>query len=282
MKMNGKSTWKPAPNRPPMLANARMGIGPAAVAVPLGWRLLTTWGIPLVLGAGAIYATGAIAKSAVPELPINKKSIGRAALLGGSGISAYYLSDLLPQDWKPVAYIAAVAGITGALYYLFSEPALEPPPQILPTAQIAPNLQVPAIAPGPLADAMTVYVDPEQPNTGGSHRWPWGDQEYEVIVKNNLSKPFSFFVGTAINQEDEPVQWRSPAVDPRYGRQRIDLAPNEDRSVKLKIPSSAVGITKNYGVSFEFFRERDALPRDAFRVSPAIPVFYSFYPQVFG
>lgn len=280
MPMNKRPSWKPAPNRRPMLANSHAQLGVILAAAPIGWKILLNVGAPLLIGAGAIYATGAIAKSAIPEIPVNKKSIGRAALLGGGGIAAYYLSDLLPQEWKPVAYVGAVAGVAGALYYLFSEPSPEAAQEIIPPRQVTPNLQVPTLPPGPLADAMTVFVDSEQPNTGGTHRWPWGDQEYEVVLKNNLSRPMSYFVGVAVSPEGGTVQWRSPQIDPRYGRRRVDLAPNQDASVKLKVPSSAVGITKNYGISFEFFRQGNDLT--PFRVSEAIPIFYSFYPQIFG
>lgn len=258
-----------------MISNARPHLGVIAAAAPFGWKLLLNVGIPLVLGAGAIALTGAAVKGAVPEIPINKKSVGKAALAGGAGIAAYYLSDLLPQEWRPAAYIGAVAGVAGALYFLFSEPAPEAPPEIIPSRTVPPREQMPALTPGPMLQALTLFVDPDQPNTGGTRRWPWGDQEFEIIVKNEMDRPVTFFVGLVTSGEDAVTIYRSPIVDPKYGRKRVTLGPGQDQIVKVKSPAPA-GILKDVAVSFELFRQgEDTAP---FRTSDAVPITYTYLP----
>jgi hypothetical protein len=254
----------------------RLGFAPAAaVALPFAWKFLWTVGVPLVLTAGGIAVGGALVKSAVPDIPINRRSVGRAALLGGGGVAAYYLSDLLPEKWKPAAYIGAVAGISGALYFLFSEPGLEPTPNIIPSLTVPPEKQVPKLTPAPMVQAFDIYVDPDQPNTGGSMRWPWGDQEYEVYIKNNMTKEVVFFVGVSITTGGFKVGYTSPIVDPRYGRKQVTLPPGKDDIVKVRVPSVFSGGAQ-LEIGFELFQQgNDARP---FRVTDAVPITYTVLP----
>lgn len=273
--------WKPA-KKVPMLGNGirhQLGI-PAVVPV------IVKWGLPWLLTAGGIAVTSLVASKSIPEVPINKKNIAVASALAGAGLTSFFLSDTIPDGWKPVAYAAAVAGIAGGAYFLFKEPALLPVPDIIPSKRVAPESQVPPWAPGQLLEAFTVFVDPDQPNTGGSRRWLYGDQNYEVIVKNESNTPITFFVGAEVYTAGATRLYRSPGPsDVKYGRKKVTLAPSNqegnDKRVIVTVPELKgtwweSGYSNGIGVNFEFFRQGD--DNAAFKVSESMPIHFSLFP----
>jgi hypothetical protein len=123
MKIKGNTTWRPAPYRRPMLSNGPvLGIAPALVARAI-WPWVVRIGAPLLVGAGVIYASSSLLKSAVPSIPVNTRNIPQAALLGGLGVASYYTASLLPEKYAPIAYIGAVIGVASSIYLLFKDVA---------------------------------------------------------------------------------------------------------------------------------------------------------------
>lgn len=284
MKKTVKGTWKPAPHKAPMLGNGRAQMGLVA-AIPIGWKILLNVGLPLVIGAGAIALTSSTVKSAVPEIPINKKNIGIAALLGGGGLAGYYLSDMLPEGYKPVGYAIAVAGIASSLYFLFKAPAVGDSAEIIPSHVVTTSERVPPWSPSQMIEVFTVFADPDQPNTGGWRRFP-GDQEYEVIVRNESNQPITFFTGLELYGRGLTRIFRSPGPsNPTVGRKKVTLAPSgspgASQAIRLTIPENyqrqnIIPLYKDLAVNFEFFRQgNDEQP---FKVSESFPITYGFVP----
>lgn len=166
--------WSPSHYRPTMIANSppafrsQMGV---PIALPLAWGILARIGVPLLLTAGAIAGAGALVKSAVPSLPISKKNLGISALVGGAGMAAYFMSDVIPQAWRPVSYAAAAAGIAGSIYLLFTD--VEEPPaagDVTPTE---------AAVPGAYAQIAAVFESPREASTVGTG---FLSQDYDVKI----------------------------------------------------------------------------------------------------
>lgn len=274
--------WKPA-KRAPMLGNGRrtqMGQAGPIIASAARWLL------PWLAVSGGMALTSYTASKALPSIPINQKNIALSSGLVGAGTVAYFVSEKLPESQRAWGYAAAVAGIASGLYFLFKEPSPEATPDIIPSKYIPPGQEVPAWAPGQMQQAFTVYVDPDQPNTGGSRRWLTGDQDYEVVVKNETSSPVSFFVGAEVYQAGSTRLYRSPGPsDPKYGRKKVTLAaagqPGNDARVVVTVPSLKGSWWDSYtgpgvAVDFEFFRQGD--DNTAFKVSDPISIQYSFLP----
>jgi hypothetical protein len=121
MNMNSTRLGGAWAQRPAMMGNlhpafrAQMGIAPALVVA-------AKWGPTLLLTVGGFAAAAFAAKSAIPEIPINKEKIGLAAGLGGVGITSYLIADVVPEGWRAIPYALAAAGIGSSLYFLFSKP----------------------------------------------------------------------------------------------------------------------------------------------------------------
>jgi hypothetical protein len=284
MKIKGNTTWKPAAAKRPMLTNGLSGpqLGQWQPVLISAARWLLPW---LAVSAG-VALTSNVAKNALPEVPINKKNIALASALMGAGATSYFISEGISDQYKPWAYAAAVAGIASGLYYLFQEPSPESAPEIIPSKTVPPNQQVPAWSPSQMLEAFTVYVDPDQPNTGGTRRWPTSDQNYEVVVKNESSKPLTFFVGAEVYGVGSKRLYRSPdSKDPKYGRKKVTLAPtgqpgNDTRVILTVPPIEGTWWQSGYGegiaVDFEFFRQGDDTA--PFKVSESIPIHYTLWP----
>lgn len=266
--------WKPA-KKVPMLGNGpRIMLGQIQ-ALPV----LVRWGLPWLLTAGGIALTSYVATKAVPDVPINKQKIGLAAALGGGGFTAYLLSGTLPDDWKPLAYAAAVAGISASAYFLFSPPEKTDADRITPTANIKPGEAVPQYTPGPMLQNFLVETDPKQIQTNGAWRQPFGNQTFDVVISNNSNQPFTFFTGVKVYGSNQALMYTTPTSAPTYGRTKTTVAPGAQEVVKVTIPKpSDWEGAKNPGsdtaLQFEFFRQQtDPKP---FKISEAIPIYYTF------
>lgn len=263
-----------------MLSNGRHHMGQVQLALPLLASALR-WAIPFIVVSGGMWLTGETVKKTFPDVPINKENIGLSAILGGAGIASYYFSAILPDDAKSVAYAVAVAGVASSLYFLFAPPK---PIQIVPGSKIEATEQFPQVSPGALGEALTVFVDPMQPNTGGQKRFPWADQEYEVFLKNETKSKRSFYVGAAVSGEGSDVAYRSPKVHPVYGRKLVELAPagqnGSEEFVKIKVPDTEAKAYTPTAVWFELYRQRDDDIRNPgpFYTSESIPIAFGFIP----
>lgn len=264
-----------------MMANGRPQMGVVAVAAPIGWKILLNVGLPLLVGAGAVYATGAAVKSAVPDIPINKKGIGKAALWGGLGAAAYYSAPLFEEKYRPYPYIAAALAVGVAVYSIFQE-VPQATTDIIQSKTVSPAEQVPPMTPGPMLDAFTIVVDPEQNNTDGTRRWPSGDQRFEVVVKNNLNKNVTFFVGGELSDEDGKKVYESPLTHPVYERKKITLGPGKDQAVIITIPSPKdimgpiKGSFRDMAFTFNFYR--DGTVKTPFRSSDSVSSTFTLLP----
>jgi hypothetical protein len=266
--------WKPA-KRVPMLGNGpRIMLGQIQ-ALPV----LIRWGLPWLLTAGGIALTSYVATKAVPEIPINKQKIGLAAALGGGGFTAYLLSSTMPDDWKPVAYAAAVAGISAGAYFLFSTPEKTDADRVTPSPRINSDEVIPQYTPGPMLQNFLVQTDPKQIQTSGTWRQPFGNQTFDVLVSNNSNQPFTFFTGVKMYGSDQALMYTTPTSAPTYGRTKTTVAPGAQEVVKVTIPKPADWDgAKNPGndnaLQFEFFRQQtDPTP---FKISDAIPIYYTY------
>lgn len=272
--------WKPA--KKPMLGNGRVQMGVVGPIVATAAR----WLLPWLAVSGGMALTSYTASKALPNVPINQKNIGISSALIGAGTVAYFISEKLSEAQKPFAYAASVGGIAAGLYFLFKEASPEPTPDIIPSKYIPPGQEVPAWTPGQMQQAFTVYADPDQPNTGGSRRWLSGDQNYEVVVKNDTSSTVSFFVGAEVYEAGSTRLYRSTnQSDPKYGRKKVTLAPagqpGNDARVIVTVPSIKGSWWESYAgpgvaVDFEFFRQAE--DNTPFKVSEPIAIQYSFLP----
>jgi len=266
--------WKPV-KKVPMLGNApRIMLGQIQ-ALPV----LVRWGLPWLLTAGGIALTSYVATKAVPDVPINKQKIGLAAALGGGGFTAYLLSSTLPDDWKPLAYAAAVAGISASAYFLFSTPEKTEADRITASPHIKPDETIPQYTPGPMLQNFVVEADPKQIQTNGTWRQPFGNQTFDVLVSNNSNQPFTFFTGVKVYGSDQVLMYTSPASAPTYGRTKTTVAAGGQEAVKVTIPKptdweGAKNPGSDTALQFEFFRQQtDPSP---FKTSDAIPIYYTF------
>lgn len=264
--------WKPA-KKAPMLGNGPKFMLGQVQALPV----LIRWGLPWILTAGGIALTSYVATKAIPDIPINKQKIGLAAALGGGGFTAYLLSSSMPDDWKPLAYAAAVAGIAASAYFLFTPP--EGTDRVTPSGKVTPGQVVPDYTPGTLLQNFVIMDDPKQTQTNGTWRQPFSDQTFDVLVSNESSQPITFFTGVKVYGENNTLLYTSPIAAPKYGRAKTTIGPGSQDAVKVTIPSpSNWGGPKNpgqsQGVEFEFFRaQNDTTP---FKVSNSIPIYYTF------
>lgn len=272
-----------------MLGNAyraQLGV-PVAPILAAGVR----WGLPWILTAAGIGVTALAVKGAFPEVPINREKIGIAALLGGGGVTSYLVSDVIPESYRPIAYALAVAGVSGALYFLFTPPEPPPPPApapgILP-AEVPAAQRVPGTAQAPyptgqLAQILRVQLDPAQTAVGGTWRNKYADQDYAFSIINQGDRTLSFYVGLRIlDDEGSPItpstdptfpSGRSPVAPTIYGRQLVTLRPRETKSMTLKAPAFGgwfAVASFNTTVAVELFRNRD--DQEPFMVSDSISI----------
>lgn len=282
--------WKPAPRKGAMLSNRspQLGAGPLAAAVPI----LIKWGLPFVAWAGGAFVATKIVSSAVPDVPINKGKIGLSSAFIGGGLTSYFLSEGLPEAWRPISYALAVAGVAAGTYLLLT-PEEKEDPRTLPGGYVPPAQVVPAYTPAPMIQNFSVFADPRQPNTGGDRRWPYGDQTYEVLVTNKSDKDLTFFVGVSMwvdsdkNLGDNVLIYRTPNVLPVYGRQKVTILrpgiPTEGREKRIDVivPSfsdigtkaNLTGLRKDVAVQFQFFRQQNDM--EPFKVSDAFTISYT-------
>jgi hypothetical protein len=244
--------------RPAMMGNvhpafrAQMGIAPAvAVAVK--------WGLPWLLTAGGIAVTAVAAKSVFPDVPINKEKIGLAALLGGAGVTSYFLSDAIPEGWRPVSYGVAVAGIATAAYLLFTpdEPDVVTPPSIIQPPTATPGQEA-SKAPLGIPAGLLIELPEQQSTTGGTIRSALTEQQFEVNIVNNSDKTWQPFIGLAIYDSDGRLVWASDKRDPIYGRKQLTVHPKTGIRVNLLAPSmSGRGVGYHAIVEAQVFDKRD-------------------------
>lgn len=143
-------------------------------ALPLAWGILARIGVPLLLTAGAIAGAGALVKTAIPSVPISRKNLGASALVGGAGMAAYFMSDVIPAGWRPVSYALAAAGIAGSIYLLFTD--VEEPPtggEVTPTK---------AAVPGAYAQVAAVFESPRPGSEVEPRFFRVGSHNYAVRI----------------------------------------------------------------------------------------------------
>lgn len=285
MKMSGSRPWAPVAFKPAMLANGRASLGNPALVIPLGWKILLNVGVPLLVGAGVIAVAGTAVKSAVPEIPINRETIGLAALTGGVGVSAYYLSDMLPEAYRPIAYALAVAGVASSAYFLFkpkpeADVLVETPTgaNILPP-KVDPAQEAPNVSPGWLAQMLAVQLDPRQDRTGGVTRSMFTDQEYAFSIRNQASRPLAFFVGLDIRDDEGSVVFRSKPEPTVIGRKMYSIPAGGVISSTLTAGPINFFLPQTITVVVQLFRQRD--DANPFLESMAIPIKMA-YPIVAG
>jgi hypothetical protein len=259
------------------LAGAQLGVVGPIIATAARWL------VPWLAVSGGVALTSLVTSNALPQVPINKKNIGLASALIGGGGAAYFVSEGLPEQHRPWAYAAAVAGIASGLYFLFQEPP--PPPPVPPSSPMAreempTNCRVPG-TPKPnenLSPAMSgirVNMDLDQDRVGGLKRNKYADQDYAFEVRNLTQQPKCFVVGLNIRDDDgNPMTaldnqtfpgGKSPIGPSIYGRQEVFLQPGEYKSMTLKAPgfgSAWMPLTSfNQTVQVELFRNlRDVFP----------------------
>lgn len=266
--------WKATPFKPPMLANSRIQLGVVAAAAPIGWALVSKIGVPLLIGAGIIAVTGTAVKSAIPDIPINRDKIGVASLVGGGGIAAYYLSGLLPENWKPVAYFGAVAGLALSGYFLFSPVEPKPPESptgaSMPRRTVPPEEQVPQAPPGWLSNLLDIKLDPRQERTGGTTRGMFRDQEYAFEIQNYSNATLSFYAGLDIRDDAQGILFRSQPEPASIGRKKFTIPSGGTLAETLIVPPINFWLPQTITVTVQLFRKRD--DAQPFLESEPIPV----------
>lgn len=247
--------------RPTMMGNlhpafrAQMGIAPALMVA-------AKWGLPWLLTAGGIAITALTAKSLVPDLPINEEKIGLAALLGGTGVASYMISDIVPEGWKAIPYAIAVVGVASASYFLFSRKAasLAKADQRLPGSGIPPReLQVPTGSPGLEARLLEIIIPSETELRSG-----FRSQTYRFIIRNLSGKPMTFYAGLSVYDASSHTSagellWRTLiSKDPPYGRIEVTLLPyvggEKDLYVEVSTPPISSAFAQPVAVELELFR----------------------------
>lgn len=261
----------------PMIANLsgrdRLGIAPAAVAAG---GFVVRWVVPLVVGAAGIAVAGSLAKSAIPEAPITTQNLGKASLLGGVAASAWFGSDLVPKEYRPIAYIVAALGAGGALYLLFEPPHPGAGVQDIEKARSA-------IEAYPTAAYRSIGAVIESPQWGGMARTGFGSRDFDVKILwvNNWSGSISFvYRFTVIELPDfetqlspEELRERTHIQYPPADKARISFTehgqslPPIDYEIDLKTPGwEPVAVVLNVDV-FD--------PNQAFWVTVATHKFFA-------
>ncbi len=290
-----KAPWSPGVYRSPMMGNIRPSFHPQMGIAPIV-GIAVKWGLPWLLTAGGIAVAALATKEIFPDVPINKDKIGLAALLGGGGVTSYLVSDVIPESWRPVTYALAVAGVSSALYFLFTAPPAPPPPPIspeIPPEEVPIQYRVPGTyqnpyPPGWLAQMISVELDPAQTNTGGTWRNKHADQDYAVSLRNNSDRELWFYAGLHIRDDwGDPVKpptdplfpgGSSPAVPTVYGRQLVILkggpvtSPERTKSIVLKAPALGGLTVTSYNTTVEIQLFRNYRDTQPFMSSPAISI----------
>lgn len=209
---------------------------------------------------------------------LNLSNVPIAVLSGSIGAIALVVGGNLQGTGKVISTSVGIAGIGGAVIALFTGSPPTPPPAAgdektplsVPPANVPEKLQPPKLAPGPLARMITLSLVPSQPNTGGTTRQMWSDQNWEFVVRNEGLGPLAFYSGISIYDEGSTLVWKSPPVDPVYGRKLINLAPGQDADVIQKSASVGFVIPRSVSVEVDLYRNRDdATP---FMTSETIPI----------
>jgi hypothetical protein len=284
--------WSPAPRvgtSRGMLTNGpriQMGFLPALVVAGVD---LAPWIFWTVVGSGAAVGVSALARSEADKwkesLGINLSNLPVAILAGGAGAMGIAVGGSLEGVSKAVATGVGIAGLTASLYLLFSghptppsgaaAPGAAPKePLSVPPATVPANQQAPAMAPGPAARAFTLSFPPSQPNTGGTTRQMWSDQDWEYVLRNETGSQVSFYTGVAIYDEGNQLIWKSPAIDPVYGRKLVTVGAGQALNTIQKSQGLGFLIPKSVAVEIQLFRNRD--DANPYLTSEAIPIKMSF------
>jgi hypothetical protein len=244
--------------------------------------------LPWILGilgtGGAVIGLSALARHEAEKWKestgLNLSNVPIAVLSGGAGAIAFVISGNLEGTGKAIATSLGVVGIAGAVYALFTgNPAPPPasavskaPPTVPPARSEHP---VPVLAPGPLVRSFTLSLIPSQPNTGGTTRQMWADQDWEFVIRNETASPYSVYSGISIYDEGSQLLWKSSLIDPVYGRKLTDLAPGSAAPVILKSHSLDFrSLPSSVAVQVDLFRNRD--DSTPFMSSEAIPIKMSY------
>ncbi|HXV63094.1 MAG TPA: hypothetical protein VEK15_20505 [Vicinamibacteria bacterium] len=217
------------------------------------------------------------------------------AALPYMGVSGALLVStvILPKDpqWAKVTKLILAAGgagmaITGLISAFRTAKAMRPAGPVAPGA-VPGSQMVPNLAEAKLKELIKIDFDPSQPETGGTTRSLFSDQEFEATVVNDSGKTYSFYPGIAAFDSDQTLRWRTPALQ----RQIVTLGPGESKTMGsaaraalakkpehepvFKVPSSAAPWTWNtYSVEVELYRSRDdAQPF----MTERIPIVYGYY-----
>lgn len=96
-------------------------LGALPAVLPIVGRVLWYVGLPAVLIGGSLYGVAKAAEAANSSLPINWKNIPKASISGGIGAASYAAAPLVPESYRPFAYVITALGAAGAIYFLFSD-----------------------------------------------------------------------------------------------------------------------------------------------------------------
>lgn len=261
-----KAPWTPAPYRQFKLpAEFRPQMGIAPVILTAG-RVLLPW---LVAG-GAIYVGGRLLKD---ELGIQTSHIPQAAITGGLGAAGFVSAGIIPDEWKPLAYIVGIVGSAASIYFLFTPAPVAPPtppaPGILPRT-VAPGMEVPREARGLLAENLEVALDPLQETTGGTTRSTFTQQQYAFSIRNNYSRNVQIFAGLAIYDAGQNLTFSSPPLPTEIGRKLLPIPAGGAISEVLVAPRIFTWLPQTVSVEVQLFRNRD--DREPMIRSEAIPI----------
>lgn len=268
-RMGSKGThWRPMPRRAPQMIDNMPRLGGAQLGLVFTAGTLigvvARIGIPLLVGAGVVAGAGALVKTALPDVGVNTSRIPHAALLGGAGVAAYYAGSMLPTGWQPAAYIAAVAGVSASVYWLFSGKPASSGPR---------NETANPLPPYNIHDTIGITFDPGQPNTGRDWRSAWATQDYEFTIKNKTNEPQDFFVGLKVFHENlEKLYLTKPdPEDTVYGRKEVKLPPGG--TDVITVSHKSLLNAGNHVVEVQIFRE---LFSDEPALTAQIPVAYTW------
>jgi hypothetical protein len=240
-----------------------MGIAPVLLTAG---RVLLPW----IVAGGAIYVGGRLLKD---ELGIQTSHIPQAAITGGLGAAAFVSAGLIPDEWKPVAYIAGIAGSAASIYFLFKQAPAPPPPSpapgILPRTA-APGTEIPSESAGVLAENLQVALDPLQETTGGTTRSTFTQQEYSFSIRNDYGRNIQVFAGLAIYDASQNLFFSSPPLPTVIGRKLLAIPAGGAISDVLVAPRIVLWLPQTVTVEIQLFRNRD--DREPIVRSEAIPI----------